>query len=131
MATISHPVKKKKISFNLADSIARKIILAILAISYGSNFAFLPIEECEFDVRKIVVWPVQKPRNQSCTVRACKPICQFHRAAAPKNSVGKIGRESLFYRKLYDFWPTAMYVLDYYSPTSNSHHESRSFFIID
>lgn len=28
--------------------------------------------------------------NQSCALCACKPICQFHGAAAPKNGAGKI-----------------------------------------
>lgn len=112
---VSSSVKKKK--FLSIYQILSKIILAILAISYGSNF--FQLKNANSTLKNSVAG-LEASVNQSCAVRACKPICQFHRAAVPKNSVGKIARESFFYPKLYDFRPNATYVLDYYSPTSNS-----------
>jgi len=62
--------------------------------------------------------------NQSCAIRACKPICQFHGAAAPKNGVGKIVA-ALFSPKVVRF-PVDHDVLGYSSFFSR--REFRSFY---
>jgi len=65
--------------------------------------------------------------NQSCAMRACKPICQFHGAAAPKNGVGKIVGV-LFSPKVVRF-PADYDVLGYSSFFSR--REFRSSYLID
>lgn len=62
--------------------------------------------------------------NQSCAIRVCKPICQFHGATAPKNGVGKIVW-ALFSPKVVWF-PVDHDVLGYSSFFSR--HEFRSLY---
>lgn len=106
---------------NLADFIAGKTTSVVPAILYDSNFVFPLAGNGEVDAKKY------RPAsgNQSCALRACKPICQFHGAAAPKNGVGKIVG-ALFSPKVVRF-PADRDVLGY-SSTFFSRREFRPFY---
>lgn len=78
---------------NLVDFIAGQTTpVASPAISYDSNFVFPLTGNGRSTLKNIGAAGPEVSGKQSCAVRACKPICQFHGAAAPKNGVGKIVR---------------------------------------
>lgn len=75
---------------NLADFIAGKTTSIVSAISYDSNFVFSLTGNAKSTLKNIGAASPEASGNQSCALRACKPICQFYGAAAPKNGVGEI-----------------------------------------
>lgn len=84
-------------------------VSSLPAISYDSNFVFPLTGNVRPTLKNIGVAGPEVSGNQSCALRACKPICQFHGAAAPKNGIGKIVGVLSFHRDSYDFRPIVTY----------------------